>query len=132
MVLPAMSETAVVILILYVVEYSIVNDGSSVNVMLSEFSGYDEDIWKQLLKSSEDNCNVPEQLVFKVFAVTEVLSIDSEKVTDILSPTATELWLSVGDVEETVGEVVSIVKELTDKVLLALLELSETLMVQSL
>ena len=34
--------------------------------------------------------------------------------------------------EETVGAVVSIVKELTESVLLALLELSETLMVQSL
>mgnify|MGYP003312271321 CR=1 FL=1 len=34
--------------------------------------------------------------------------------------------------EETVGAVVSIVKELTERVLLALLELSETLMVQSL
>ena len=67
-----------------------------------------------------------------MFEVTVVLSIDSEKVTDILSLTATELWLSVGDVEETVGAVVSIVKELTERVLLALPELSETLMVQSL
>ena len=50
-----MSETEVVILILYVVEYSIINDGSSVNVMLSVLSGYDEDIWAKLLKSSEDN-----------------------------------------------------------------------------
>ena len=127
-----MSETEVVILILYVVEYSIVNEGSSVNVMLSVLSGYDEDIWKQLLKSSEDNWIVPEQLVFEVFEVTVVLSIDSEKVTDILSLTPTELWLSVGDVEESGGAVVSIVKELTERVLLALLELSETLMVQSL
>ena len=46
-----------------------------------------------------------------MFAVTVVLSIDSEKVTDILSPTATELWLSAGDEEETVGAVVSIVNE---------------------
>ena len=67
-----------------------------------------------------------------MFEVTVVLSIDSEKVTDILSLTPTELWLSVGDVEETVGAVVSIVKELTERVLLVLLELSETLMVQSL
>ena len=67
-----------------------------------------------------------------MFAVTVVLSIDSEKVTDILSLTPTELWLSEGDVEDTVGAVVSIVKELTERALLALLELSETLMVQSL
>ena len=127
-----MSETEVVILILYVVEYSKVNDGSRLNVMLSELSRYDEDIWKQLLKLSEDNWSVPEQLEFEVFAVTVVLSIDSEKVTDILSLTPTELWLSEGDVEDTVGAVVSIVKELTERALLALLELSETLMVQSL
>ena len=67
-----------------------------------------------------------------MFEVTVVLSIDSEKVTDILSLTPTELWLSEGDVEDTVGAVVSIVKELTERALLALLELSETLMVQSL
>ncbi len=67
-----------------------------------------------------------------MFAVTVVLSIDSEKMTDILSPTATKLWLSVGDVEETVGAVVSIVKELTERVLLELPELSVTIMVQSL
>ena len=108
-----MSETEVVILILYVIEYNITKEGSRVNVMLSELSGDDEDIWTQLLKSSEDNWIVPEQLVFDVLAVTVELSIDSEKVTDILSLTPTELWLSEGDVEDTVGAVVSIVKELT-------------------
>jgi hypothetical protein len=39
--------------------------------------------------------------------VTEVLSIDSEKITEILSLTETELSLSSGEVEETVGAVVS-------------------------
>ena len=42
-----------------------------------------------------------------MLVVTEVLSIDSEKVTEIFSLTETELWLSVGEVEETVGAVVS-------------------------
>ena len=41
--------------------------------------------------------------------VTEVLSMDSEKVTEMLSLIETPLWLSVGEVEETVGEVVSVV-----------------------
>ena len=43
-----------------------------------------------------------------MLVVTEVLSIDSEKVTEILSLTETELVrLSVGEVEETVGAVIS-------------------------
>ena len=56
----------------------------------------DEDIRRQVLKLSEDNCNVPAQDVFVVLVVTEVLSIDSEKVTEMLSPIETPLWLSVG------------------------------------
>ena len=44
-----------------------------------------------------------------MLVVTVVLSIDSEKVTEILSltETETELRLSVGEVEETVGAVLS-------------------------
>jgi hypothetical protein len=43
-----------------------------------------------------------------VLVFTEVLSIDSEKVTEIFSFTETELVrLSVGEVEETVGAVIS-------------------------
>jgi hypothetical protein len=45
---------------------------------------------------SEDNWNDPEQVVFEVFVVTEVVSIASEKVTETLSVTETPLWLSVG------------------------------------
>ena len=48
-----------------------------------------------------------------MLVVTEVLSIDSEKVTEIFSLTETELWLSVGEVEETVGAVVSTTKVFT-------------------
>ena len=39
--------------------------------------------------------------------MTEVLSIASEKVTEMLSLTETPLWLSVGEIDETVGAVVS-------------------------
>jgi hypothetical protein len=82
-----------------------------VNVMLSELDG-DEAILMQLLKLSEDNWSDPEQLVFEVLVVIEAVPIDSEKVTEIFLVIAIELWLSVGEVEETVGAVVSIMKEL--------------------
>tara|TARA_B100000586_G_scaffold103035_1_gene73777 strand:+ start:287 stop:415 length:129 start_codon:yes stop_codon:yes gene_type:complete len=42
-----------------------------------------------------------------------MLSTDSEKVTEILSLAENEFSLSAGDVEETVGAVVSIKNELT-------------------
>ena len=41
--------------------------------------------------------------------MTEVVSIASEKVTEILSLIETPLWLSVGEIDETVGAVVSVV-----------------------
>jgi len=44
-----------------------------------------------------------------VLVVTEVLSIASEKVTEMLSLIETPLWLSVGEIDETVGAVVSVV-----------------------
>jgi len=44
-----------------------------------------------------------------VLVVTEVVSIASEKVTEILSLIETPLWLSVGEIDETVGAVVSVV-----------------------
>ena len=78
------------------------SDGSTVNVLYElELEG-DEDIWTQLLKLSEDNLNEPEQDVFEVFVVTEVVSIASEKVTEMLSVIETPLWLSVGEIDETV------------------------------
>ena len=49
----------------------------------------------------------------------------------MLSVIDTELWLSaVVEIEDTVGAVVSIVKELTKRILLILLALSVTLTVQ--
>ena len=41
--------------------------------------------------------------------VTEVVSIASEKVTEIFSLIDTQLWLFDGEIEETVGAVVSVV-----------------------
>ena len=79
---------------------------------------------------SEDNLKVPEQEALSVLVVTVVLSIASENVTLMLSVIDTELWLSVGETEETVGAVVSITNELIFNVTL-LLELSVTVIVQS-
>ena len=47
-----------------------------------------------------------------------MLSTDSEKVTEILSLAENELSLSAGDVEETLGAVVSIMNGLIGKGLL--------------
>ena len=66
-----------------------------------------------------------------MLVVTEVLSIDSEKVTEILSLTETELWLSVGEVEETVGAVVSTTKVFTLNAVLGFPAESVIVMVQS-
>ena len=59
-----------------------------------------------------------------------MLSIDSEKVTEIFSLTETELWLSVGEVEETVGAVVSTIKVFTLNAVLGFPAESVTVMVQ--
>ena len=69
----------------------------------------DEFIWIQVLKLSEDTWKVPEQEVSEVFVVTEVVSIASEKVTEIDEETETDVSESEGEVEETVGAVVSVV-----------------------
>jgi hypothetical protein len=45
--------------------------------------------------------------VLSVLVVTELLSIASEKVTEMLVLIETPLWLLVGETEETVGGVVS-------------------------
>jgi len=74
---------------------------------------------------------VPEQVVFEVFAVTEELSIDSEKVTEMVEPIETDDAESDGEGELTVGEVVSTVKEVIVNVLLTFPAESVTVMVQS-
>ncbi len=65
-----------------------------------------------------------------MLAVTEVLSIDSEKVTEISSLIETELLLSEGEVEETVGAVVSTSKVFTRNAVLGFPAESVTVMVQ--
>ena len=72
----------------------------------------EEDIWKQLLKLSEDTERVPEHVVFDVLVVTEVVSIDSDTVTETLSVIETPPWLSAGVIDETVGAIVSITIDL--------------------
>ena len=66
------------------------------NVLFELDTDGDEFIWIQVLKLSEDAWKVPEQEVSEVFVVTEVVSIASEKVTEMLSVIETLLWLSVG------------------------------------
>ena len=45
--------------------------------------------------------------MFDEFVVTNVVSIDSENITEMVEVTETEVSLSEGDVDETVGAVVS-------------------------
>jgi hypothetical protein len=52
-----------------------------------------------------------------VLVVTEELSIATEKVTEMLSLIETPPWLSVGEIDETVGAVVSVVVVLSVVVL---------------
>ena len=66
------------------------SEGVMVKVLLEfELTG-DEDIRTQELKLSEDTCNDHEQVVFEVLVVIEVVSIVSEKVTEMLSLIETE------------------------------------------
>ena len=80
---------------------------------------------------SEDTLKVPEHVELEVLVVTVVVSIASENVTVMLSVIATELWLSVGDIEDTVGAVVSITNELIFRVTLLFPAESVTVIVQS-
>jgi hypothetical protein len=83
------------------------------------------------LKLFDDNCIDSEQVVLEVFAVTEELSIDSEKVTEMVEPIETDDAESDGEVELTVGEVVSTTNEFIVKELLAFPAESVTVIVQS-
>jgi hypothetical protein len=70
-------------------------------------------------------------VTFSEAVVTVVLSIASEKVTEMLSLIETPFWLSEGEIEETVGAVVSGVLEVVRRVLLTFPAESVTLIVQS-
>ena len=74
---------------------------------------------------------LPEQDVPVVFVDTEEVSIDSEKVMEIYVPTETPVWLSVGEIDETIGAVASITNVLTLNELLVFPEESVTFIVQS-
>ena len=95
--------------------------------MLSELVG-DEALCKQVPKLLEDTCKAPEQLVPEVLLV--MLSISSENVTVIEPEREVKLSKSAGEVEETVGAVVSISNELIFSVT-GFVALSERVIVQS-
>jgi hypothetical protein len=80
----------------------------TINVLLELDTVGEEDICTQELKLSEETCRIPVQDVPDEFVVTEVVSIDSEKVTEIDKETETDVSEFEGEVEETFGAVVSI------------------------
>ena len=88
------------------------SEGTNVNVLLSdELEGDEADICIQLLKSFDDKTiEFPEQVVFAVLVL--MLSIASENVTEMDEETEVMLSEFDGEVEVTVGAVVSIVNEL--------------------
>ena len=77
------------------------------NVLLELDTEGEEFIWTHELKLSDETWNVPEQDVFDEFVVTNVVSIDSENTTEMEELTETEVSELVGEVDETVGAVVS-------------------------
>ena len=82
--------------------------GVTVKVLLSlDFEGL-EDIWIQELKLSDETWNVPLQELFEVFVVIEEVSIDSENVTEMDVLIETEVSPLIGEVDETVGGVLSV------------------------
>ena len=70
----------------------------------------EEDICTQVLKLSEDTRKVPVQEVTEVLEVIDVLSIISEKVTEMDELTDTDVVVSAGETDDTVGAVVSSLK----------------------
>ena len=124
------SETEVVIWILYVVPPLRLSSGVTVNVLsLLEVVGI-ADIFMQVVKLSEDSRKLPEQVVLSVFVVIVLVDIVSLNVTETVVETETSVELSVGLTEETVG-LVSTIKEVNDSVLLAFPSESVTIIVQS-
>ena len=95
--------------------------------MLSVVEG-DEDICKQLEKLLIDSCAEPEQLVPEVLVV--MLSISSENVTDMDEDGEVTVSEFDGEVEVTVGAVVSILNELILSVTDEFVALSLTVIVQ--
>ena len=113
---PELSFAPFVTLILYVVENGRLLDGSTVKVLFESEALVGADIFKQVLKLSDETCSEPEHVVFELLVVTVVVSIASLKVTAIFELTETEVAESAGEDEETVGAVVSRVLEVVNPV----------------
>ena len=79
-------------------------------MMLSELEGDEEDICIQLELSLGDTCRAPEQVVFDVLVL--MLSIASEKVTEMDEDAEIIVPEFDGEVDVTVGAVVSISNKL--------------------
>ena len=75
----------------------------------------EEDICTQVLKLSEDTRKVPVQEVSEVLVVIDVLSIISEKVTEMDELTDTDVVVSAGETDDTEGAVVSSLKAYDSK-----------------
>ena len=127
---PTTSFTKVVTLILWEVSSDKLLEGVTEKVLLELDAIGVEDICIQLLKLSEDNWIVPVQVVLDEFVVIKEVSIDSEKVTEIVVPIETDDAESDGEVELTVGVVVSTTNEFIVKELLAFPAESVTVIVQ--
>jgi len=82
-------------------------DGVTVKVLFELDIDGEEDICTHVPKLSEETCSDPEHVVLEVLVVTVVVSIASLKVTSMVEFVATEVSESEGEVEETVGAVVS-------------------------
>ena len=107
---PAISLVPVVKRILYEVEFERLDDGVTVKVLSELDADGDEDTWTQLLKLSEETWKVPEQSVSELLTVMLLVSITSEKITLIELAGLIMVAPSEGEVEETVGAVVSNLK----------------------
>ena len=113
-VFPAKSFAPVVTRILYVVFKEKLLLGLVLKIVLpAEVVVIDvvlDDICMQVLKLSDEICIVPEQVVSEVLVLNVELSIGSEKVTEILEVKDTDVVVSAGDTDDTVGAVVSSLK----------------------
>ena len=96
--------------------------------MLSELEGDEADICIQLELSMGDTCRAPEQVVLDVLVL--MLSIASENLTEMDEEGEVMLSEFDGEVEITVGAVVSIVNELILSVTAEFDALSLTVIVQ--
>ena len=77
---------------------------------LSDVELVEDDIFTQVLKLSDEICIVPEQVVSEVLVLNVELSIGSEKVTEMLEVEDTDVVVSAGETDDTVGAVVSSLK----------------------